>query len=276
MKRIGWVIGMIVFISFVNDSIVAQIVQDQTKVLLKLTPRPSEHTAREREVFFDQQAVLRVTLKASQNAVTNSQAQCIFLFDEIQTTGKIKRKAFTDIVSCKLLENETKFFDSQDLRLTGKITRSGQIVGMKFIGSGTRLYENGNLIYELYEPLDCQKEIATLVPPLDQKSIQEPVIVKNEPSSLPLKPVSSADSENKSESGLELFGYKFTAEEADKILQSVNGLPEEALVSQIGLSKQAAHNLVLKRPFKKLDELPKVSYVKKQAVETLKLYVLKK
>jgi hypothetical protein len=43
----------------------------------------------------------------------------------------------------------------------------------------------------------------------------------------------------------------------------------------VGLTKTAAHNLVLQRPFKSITELPNVSYVKKQAIGTLKDYLMK-
>jgi hypothetical protein len=281
----------------------AQIIADRTQVLLKLTPRPSEHTVRDREVFFDQKATLRVNAHAADNSVTNAQIQCVFLYDEVQTSGKIKRKTFIDIIPCKLEKGEEKAFDSKDLRMTGKITRDGQLIGMKFLGSGTRVYEDGKLAYELYQPKEIQKDISGLVPGLDQQPAPKQLIAKADAkptSTVPVQSIVSPTNEEKPkvvtqdipaqiqpvektspsiktvEAVLDLFGYKFSTEEADKALHAVNGLTEEALISQIGLSKQAAHNLVLKRPFQKLEELPKVSYVKKQAIETLKLYVLKK
>jgi hypothetical protein len=282
MKRVFLIAVLLTnFLIFRNF---AQILPDRTEVLLKLTPRPADHSVRDREVFFDQQAILRIKLRAASDmGTTNTEVQCVLLYDEVQTTGKIKRKSFTDIILCKLNPGEEKSFDSKELRLTGKITRDGQLIGMKFLGSGTRVYEDGKLIYELYQPQDLQKDAAALSPPLDSSSKLENIAAKKDATPTPLSTATSTlpvekstSAENQTDGVLDLFGYKFNMEEADKILKTVNNLTEEALISQIGLSKQAAHNLVLKRPFQKLEELPKVSYVKKQAIETLKLYVLKK
>jgi hypothetical protein len=277
MKKV--IVGLGSLVSFLCFACFAEIIPEKTQVLLKLTPRPRDKTIRDREVFFDQQAIVRVSPRATEN--TDLQIQTVVLYDEVQTTGKIKRKVFTDIIPALFEKGEEKSFDSKELRLTGKITRDGRLIGMKFIGSGARIYEDGKLVHEVYQPQEIAKDIAGLLPPLDLKPVSEPVIAAAPPPSTAPSPKiepteKPATPETPQEAVIDLFGYKFTGEEAEKIIQTINALPEEALVSQIGLSKQAAHNLVLKRPFQKLDELPKVSYVKKKAVETLKLYVLKK
>jgi hypothetical protein len=282
MKKVIIGLGILVaFHFFQSTPCFGQISQDRIHVLLKLTPRPSEKSVRDREVFFDQQAILRVSSRAGEIPVTNAQIQCAFLYDEIQSTGKIKRKVFSDIVPCSLDSGREKSFDSKEFRLTGKITRDGRLIGMKFLGSCARIYEDGKLIYELNQPKEIEKDIAGLLAPLDTKPVMEsspaPVIPAPVIATGPkLEKTSRPIPESNATGLIDLFGFKFTTEEAEKALQSVNNLSEESLVSEIGLSKQAAHNIVIKRPFQKLLELPKVSYVKKHAIETLKLYVLKK
>ena len=52
-------------------------------------------------------------------------------------------------------------------------------------------------------------------------------------------------------------------------------LSADELVSRVGLSKQAAHNLFAGRPFQKIEELPKVCHVKKQAMVLLRNFAQK-
>lgn len=275
----------ILFFSMWNARLDAQIETNRIQVYLKLTPRPSEKSVRDREVFFDQQAILRIVLKAGEIEVTNATIQCAFLYDDVKTTGIVKRKVFMDLIPCTISNDTQRSFDSKAMRFTGKISRDGRLMGLKFLASAARVYQDGNLIYEISNPKGFEKDVASLVPPIPQPEVKVAEVLPPKSASTTIStpfpataPAEASASNEKAstETVIDLYGYKFSAEEAAKIIKSINEFSEDSLVAQIGLSKQAARNLVLKRPFSKIEELTKVSYVKKKAIELLKLYALKK
>jgi len=214
--------------------------------------------------------------------------QWILLYDDISTSGRIKRQQLSDVTTFPMKQFEERNFESKPLRLTGKINKSGQLIGMRYVGYGVRIYDEDKLTYESYQPQDLEHEIAELLPPLDVIQAGGKIAPGKSPKSAENAKVNTVSDtqRTKTEAGaasgftangaVTLFDYTFTKHEAEAILRAANQFSEDELVSIVGLTKQAAHNLILKRPFQKLEELSKVSYVKKQAMGTFKEFVLKK
>ncbi len=261
---------------------------NRIQVSINLPSRPVEGSPRDTEVFFDYKVTFKVKILNPSDAVPRVRIQWILLYDDISASGRIKRQQLSDVATFPMKQFEEKNFESKPLRLTGKINKSGQLLGMRYVGYGVRIYDEEKLTYESYQPRDLKHEIAELVPPLNVIHAGEKIASGKPPKSAEntrVNVVSDAQ-RTKTEAGapsgvaangaVTLFDYTFTKQEAEAILRAANQLSEDELVSIVGLTKQAAHNLILKRPFQKLEELPKVSYVKKQAMGILKEFVLKK
>jgi len=261
---------------------------NRIQVLINLPSRPIEGSPRDTEALFDHKATLMVKILNPSEVVPMVRIQWILLYDDISTSGRIKRQQLSDVTTFPMKQFEERNFESKPLRLTGKINKSGQLIGMRYVGYGVRIYDEDKLTYESYQPQDLEHEIAELLPPLDVIQAGGKIAPGKSPKSAENAKVNTVSDtqRTKTEAGaasgftangaVTLFDYTFTKHEAEAILRAANQFSEDELVSIVGLTKQAAHNLILKRPFQKLEELSKVSYVKKQAMGTFKEFVLKK
>ena len=230
--------------------------------------------------MFDHKASLKVKVASAVEPSSDVKIQWVMIYDEIETTGKIKREQLADTISFALGKGEDKTIESRELRLTGKINKKGQLTGMRYEGYGVRVYDGGKMIFEDYQPNDLKKEIGQMYPELTPPAVAvvpAPKVPEAKPPTAAapvaeVKPTAPAAEV----AGTTILESTFSKEEAEALLKVVNEFSEEDLILKVGLVRQAAHNLVLKRPFQNIEELPKVSYVKKTAMASFKKYVEKR
>lgn len=260
----------------------------RTHISLSLSPRPSEGTARKDDLLFDHKASLKIKLNNVVEAAPEVKVQWVILYDDVESSGKIKREHVADTASLSMERGEEKTIESKVVRLTGKISKKGILTGMRYIGYCVRIYDGGKLVAEEYQPQDIKKELSEIYPPLAEKKLvakpaavtaaaPDPSEITPKPAPAPTPPTESkAVAAPSADGDVTLCESTFTKEEAAAALKLANELSEDDLILKVGLARQAAHNLTLKRPFQNIEELPKVSYVKKTAMAAFKKYVEKK
>ncbi|MBI4027972.1 MAG: hypothetical protein HY360_23510 [Verrucomicrobia bacterium] len=278
----------------------AELAPHRIQISLNLSPRPLDGAPLKEDTLFDQKASLKIKVVNLSDPAPNVQIQWMFVYDDVSTSGKIERGQFSDVARFALTRGEEKTIESRELRFTGKISKKGLLSGMRYEGYGVRIYDAGRLVHESYQPQTLKKGLAELVLPPDHPAAKsKDVLMKNAPA----WPRKSAEEDNpppdgrsdqppheknagtsspaKSSSqepagGVTLFEQTFSKDEAQAALCAVNELSESDLVSKVGVPKQSAEHLVAQRPFKSIEELPKVSYVKSKAIIALKEFVRKK
>jgi hypothetical protein len=282
----------------------AELAPHRMNVLVDQTSRPNFGSARSEDEMFDYQIRLKLKLVNLTEAAPDIRIDWTMIYDDIASTGRIKRLNLTERTQIGLGKSEEKMFETKSLRLTGKVNKSGDVLGMKYIGYGVRVFEKEKLVFESFYPESISKEVLEIfaAPPSKEHSITKASTKKEEakPSVASVEPKEVASLPNLSEpkpvveeqaekletaktepnqtkladGGVELFHYSFSPAEIKRALEVVNQMSEEDLIHKVGLMKTAAHNLVLQRPFKSISELPNVSYVKKQAIGSLKDYLV--
>ncbi len=291
-----WVVGGMALLGFLPVAH-AEIAPHRIHVILNITPRPTDGAPRKVDVLFDQKAFLKIKMTNLADPAPNVQICWTMLYDEVEVSGKIEQRNSSGAISASFAKGEEKSFESKTLRMTGKINKKGHLSGMKHLGYGVQVLENGRMIYETYQPQDLKKEavdiLGTSKTPLSNFSKSDPNIPsvqKSEPTphevaAMPVNEtgvVSNVGAPKESNTAtpqdktVTLFECSFTAGETAKVLKAVNELSLEELDKKVGLTKKMAENIVAKRPFTTLDELEKVSYVKKAAFSALKEYISKK
>ncbi len=277
--------GKSVWVCFLFGSVLfsqAVLEAHRTQVSISLSPRPSEGSPRKEDVMFDHKASLKIKMANVGEPSSDIKIQWVFLYDDIETSGKIKRGQLMDTIGLALGKGEEKTVESKELRLSGKISKKGQLTGMRYSGYGVRVYDAGKLVFEDYQPQNLKKEIAELCPVLSPPAVvtapaPKPVAETSTAATATaeVKPAVPAGVVDQS-GGVTILESTFSKEEAEALLKVVNEFSEDDLILKVGLVRQAAHNLVLKRPFQNIEDLPKVSYVKKTAMSSFKKYVEKK
>lgn len=284
--------------------VLGELAPHRMNVQVDQTSRPNFGSPRASDEMFDYQVRLKLKLVNLTEAAPDIRIDWTIIHDEIASTGKIKRLNLTERTQLGLAKSEERMFETKSLRLTGKVNKSGDVLGMKYIGYGIRVFEKEKLVFESYYPENISKEVLEIfaTPPakassssktVAKKEESKPAITASEAQSIPIsqeaapqtKPVDEKTEKAEiakvepaqtklADGSLELFHYTFSPEEMKRVLEIVNQMPEEELIHKVGLMKTAAHNLVLQRPFKSISELPNVSYVKKQAIGSLKDYLV--
>jgi hypothetical protein len=259
--------GLIAILAIPHPALFGQLQPELTEIFLKVSPKPSDPLFSKPEAFFDQKATLRVKLVNGGERRSSIHLQWIFLFDQVSTSGQLTRKDLHETIPIELGPGESRMVETKDLRLSGRINKAGQIVGMKYGGCAVLVYENGNLLFEKHEPKDLKKEVAQLLKPPPLTVPGEKIPRENaEP-----VPIVTKEAEPFQ---IVLFEIEFSKDEAETILNAANSFSEEDLIRKVGLSKKAAENLVRNRSYRRITDLPKVSYVKKQALQSFKEYAL--
>ncbi len=242
-----------------------------------LTPGPVEGSTRPQDEFFDRTARIRVHLFAREKSRGAVQAQFLFFYDDVSSTGKVLGKVEAQERAIRIARAGDHAAASDPFRLSGKITKKGTLTGMRWVGCGARVYEGGRLVFEDYRPSTARALAAKVARPVGDlgRGIPPSAVVSAKKPAPPLQGDPSARPNDRAaeEGALTLLGSTFSSAEAKAALEAVNRLSEEDLVGKVGLSRAAAKHLAAARPIAALADLPKITYVKATALAALKRYV---
>ena len=196
--------------------------------------------------------------------------QFLFFYDEVSSSGKVEGKVETQEQVARIVRAGDHMVASDGFRLSGKITKKGTLTGMRWVGCVARVYEEGCLVFEHYQPVTV-KELAAKVsgPAVEARRETPPPL----PSAKPLSSPSASPASSPDGGATTVLGVAFTAAEAKAALEAANTLSEEDLIRKVGLTRKAAKNVVAARPVAAIGQLPKISYVKAVALAALKNYV---
>lgn len=255
----------------------AQVVSHRCRVLLDVSPGPSEGSTRSQDANFEQVARVRAHLFAFSKPAAEVKVQFLWVYDEVNTSGKVDRHVEAQEQVAKIEGAGDVVVVGDPFRLSGKITKKGMLTGMRYVGCATRVYEGSKLVFEDYHPPAVREQAAKEPPPVLEARRELPAPPPEPPAAPPvpaLKPAVPPSAASSSVPGdVVVMGSSFSPAEARAALEAVNQLSEEDLDKKVGLSKSAAQHLVEARPIKSLEDLPKVKFVKTTAIAALKKFV---
>lgn len=256
----------------------AEILDHRVRVSLTTTSRPATGIRRDREIFYDQKAWLTVKVMNPLEATLNLQARWVLLYDDVTSSGRIKPGNLCGESPLTVPKGTEARLDTPSLRLSGKVTRNGQPIGLNYAGYGIQLFENGNIAYEKYEPRDLKANAQAI---LAARNLPEtngpPSAASTGPSrNESTDPRPSPAPSSRADATPVFFELTFSAEETQRILKTVNEFSYEDLCRRVGLGKNAAQQIATRRPVATLADLAQIPYVKKQAFTLLKAYVNRK
>ena len=268
---------VILFVLFLFPwSVRAEVLPHRVQVTLSTTSRPSTGLRRDQDVFFDQKAWLTVKVANPRDTPLDLRVRWVLLYDEVTPSGKIKPGQLAGESPLPVGKRDEAGLELPSVRLTGKITRRGQLIGLDYAGYGVQIFENGALSYEKYDPPGLRGNARAALAAARSSEVPSPAPSaavappKPEPRSLPAPEAAPPDAPST------FFEMTFSPEEARTILETVNTLSYEDLCRRVGLGKKSAQQITTHRPVASLADLAQIPYVKKQAFTLLKAYAGRK
>jgi hypothetical protein len=255
----------------------AELLPHRVQVSINMTSRPGTGLKRDQDIFYDQKAVLNVKVMNPTASPLDLRVRWTLLYDEVTTAGKIKSGNLSGTGTLTVRRGEEQELMSRMLRLNGKITKTGRLIGSDYTGYGVQIFEGGSLAYEKYEPSTLQTNAREILAAVADSATAMSTNVTAKASADPRFSATPQHSPSASAASTNAwFDLSFSTEEAEGVLRTVNDFSFEDLCQRVGLSKNAAQHITSKRPVQNLDQLAQIPYVKKQAFTLLKAFVNRK